>query len=124
MTFEEFVEFLRSDPQFYVDEPEDLLKEAAWIAKQIDGQMPAFFRTIPRLPYGIMPVPEDIAPNLVAGGQLPVGRPDLPAGQPAAARAAAAEHVKPRLLGHWGTTPGLNFIYAHLNRAIKRATST
>ena len=29
-----------------------------------------------------------------------------------------AEHVKPRLLGHWGTTPGLNFVYAHLNRAI------
>jgi xylulose-5-phosphate/fructose-6-phosphate phosphoketolase len=29
------------------------------------------------------------------------------------------EHVKPRLLGHWGTTPGLNFIYAHLNRVIK-----
>jgi xylulose-5-phosphate/fructose-6-phosphate phosphoketolase len=30
-----------------------------------------------------------------------------------------AEHVKPRLLGHWGTTPGLNFIYVHLNRVIK-----
>ena len=30
------------------------------------------------------------------------------------------EHVKPRLLGHWGTTPGLNFIYAHLNRLISR----
>ncbi|MBD0317015.1 MAG: phosphoketolase family protein [Thermoleophilia bacterium] len=30
------------------------------------------------------------------------------------------EHVKPRLLGHWGTTPGLNFLYAHLNRVIKR----
>jgi xylulose-5-phosphate/fructose-6-phosphate phosphoketolase len=30
-----------------------------------------------------------------------------------------AEHVKPRLLGHWGTTPGLNFLYAHFNRAIK-----
>ena len=30
----------------------------------------------------------------------------------------AAEHVKPRLLGHWGTTPGLNFVYAHMNRAI------
>lgn len=29
------------------------------------------------------------------------------------------EHIKPRLLGHWGTTPGLNFIYAHLNRTIK-----
>ena len=32
----------------------------------------------------------------------------------------AAEHVKPRLLGHWGTTPGLNFVYAHMNRAIRR----
>jgi len=30
------------------------------------------------------------------------------------------EHVKPRLLGHWGTTPGLNFLYAHLNRAIRK----
>ena len=28
-------------------------------------------------------------------------------------------HIKPRLLGHWGTTPGLNFVYAHLNRVIK-----
>src|SRR5258708_22581682 len=32
----------------------------------------------------------------------------------------AKEHVKPRLLGHWGTTPGLNFIYVHLNRLIKQ----
>ena len=32
----------------------------------------------------------------------------------------AIEHIKPRLLGHWGTTPGLNFIYAHLNRVIRR----
>ena len=31
----------------------------------------------------------------------------------------APEHVKPRLLGHWGTTPGLNFLYAHMNRAIR-----
>src|SRR5687768_5992297 len=30
------------------------------------------------------------------------------------------EHVKPRLLGHWGTTPGLNLLYAHLNRVVKR----
>ena len=30
------------------------------------------------------------------------------------------KHIKPRLLGHWGTTPGLNFIYAHLNRVIKQ----
>ncbi len=32
----------------------------------------------------------------------------------------ALKHIKPRLLGHWGTTPGLNFIYAHLNRVIKQ----
>src|SRR4051812_43248140 len=30
------------------------------------------------------------------------------------------QHVKPRLLGHWGTSPGLNFIYAHLNRVIRQ----
>src|SRR5262245_65800471 len=30
------------------------------------------------------------------------------------------EHIKPRLLGHWGTTPGLNFIYVHCNRVIKK----
>ncbi len=35
-------------------------------------------------------------------------------------RPLAIEHVKPRLLGHWGTTPGLNFIYVHLNRVIKQ----
>src|SRR5258708_29979504 len=29
------------------------------------------------------------------------------------------EHVKPRLLGHWGTTPGLNLVYAHMNRVIR-----
>src|SRR5215217_3362210 len=34
-------------------------------------------------------------------------------------RALQPEDVKPRLLGHWGTTPGLNFVYAHMNRAIR-----
>src|SRR5436190_4450003 len=33
------------------------------------------------------------------------------------------EHIKPRLLGHWGTTPGQNFIYVHLNRIIKQYDS-
>ncbi len=32
------------------------------------------------------------------------------------------EHIKPRLLGHWGTTPGLNFVYVHLNRMIKTSS--
>ncbi|MEE2055994.1 phosphoketolase family protein [Rhodococcus artemisiae] len=39
-------------------------------------------------------------------------------GNPLLREPLRAEHIKPRLLGHWGTTPGLNFIYAHLNRAI------
>ena len=34
------------------------------------------------------------------------------------------EQIKPRLLGHWGTTPGLNFVYTHLNRVIASATRT
>jgi xylulose-5-phosphate/fructose-6-phosphate phosphoketolase len=38
---------------------------------------------------------------------------------PLLGEALKIEHIKPRLLGHWGTTPGLNFIYAHLNRLIK-----
>src|ERR1700758_4506182 len=38
---------------------------------------------------------------------------------PLLAEPLAPEHVKPRLLGHWGTTPGLNLIYAHLNRVIR-----
>jgi uncharacterized protein (DUF885 family) len=66
-SFAEFVEFLRTDKRFYVEDARDFLKEAAYIAKKIDGQMPAFFRTMPRLPYGIMAVPEDIAPNYTTG---------------------------------------------------------
>ena len=66
-SFSGFVEFLRTDSRFYLKDPRDFLKEAAYIAKKIDGQMPAFFRTLPRLPYGIMPVPDDIAPNYTTG---------------------------------------------------------
>lgn len=65
--FAEFIHFLRTDPQFYVTEPKQLLKEASYIAKQVDGQMPAFFRTLPRMPYGVQPVPADIAPNYTTG---------------------------------------------------------
>ncbi len=53
-----------------------------------------------------------------AANYLSVG-PNLPPGQPATARAPKPEHVKPRLLGHWGTTPGINFVYTHMNRVIR-----
>jgi xylulose-5-phosphate/fructose-6-phosphate phosphoketolase len=53
-----------------------------------------------------------------AANYLSVGQIYLLA-NPLLEEALTLEHVKPRLLGHWGTTPGLNFVYAHLNRAIK-----
>jgi xylulose-5-phosphate/fructose-6-phosphate phosphoketolase len=43
----------------------------------------------------------------------------LPLDNPLLTQELRPEHVKPRLLGHWGTTPGLNLLYAHLNRAIR-----
>ena len=56
----------------------------------------------------------------MARGQLSVGRADLSPRQPAAEAPLALADVKHTLLGHWGTTPGQNFIYAHLNRVIKK----
>ena len=41
-------------------------------------------------------------------------------GNPLLKQTFTTEHIKQRLLGHWGTTPGLNFIYVHLNRVIKK----
>jgi len=62
-SFEEFTQYLRTDPQFYAKTPKDLLKEASYIAKRIDYIMPEFFKTLPRLPYGVVAVPKEIAPN-------------------------------------------------------------
>lgn len=66
-SFADFLNFLRTDPQFYATSEEQLLKEAAWMAKQLDGKMPEFFETLPRLSYGVMPVPKEIAPNYTTG---------------------------------------------------------
>jgi len=65
--FDAFSEFLRTDPQFYADSEEQLLKEAAYIAKRIDYVLPGYFGRLPRQPYGIVPVPEEIAPNYTTG---------------------------------------------------------
>jgi uncharacterized protein (DUF885 family) len=62
-SFKEFVEFLRTDPRFYAETPEALLKETAYILKRIDGELPKFFKSLPRLPYGILPVPDFLAPG-------------------------------------------------------------
>ena len=62
-TFQEFVEFLRTDPRFYATNPEDLLKETASVLKRMDGELPTMFRVLPRMPYGIRVVPEFRAPH-------------------------------------------------------------
>ncbi len=58
-----FVEFLRNDPQFYADTPEQLLKEASLVLKRMDGKLPKLFGKLPRTPYGIREIPEFIAPR-------------------------------------------------------------
>jgi uncharacterized protein (DUF885 family) len=62
-----FIEMLRTDPKFYPKSGEDLLKEASFIAKKIDGKLPTLFGRLPRQPYGVEPVPESIAPTYTAG---------------------------------------------------------
>jgi uncharacterized protein (DUF885 family) len=63
----EFLEFLRTDPRFYAHTPEELLKDAAYIAKRMDGKLPSLFKVLPRQPYGVEPVPADIAPKYTGG---------------------------------------------------------
>jgi uncharacterized protein (DUF885 family) len=66
-TFAQFLQFLRTDPRFYAKTPEELLKDAAYIAKRIDGKLPSLFKTLPRLPYTVEPVPASIAPKYTGG---------------------------------------------------------
>ncbi|SDG68531.1 DUF885 domain-containing protein [Psychroflexus sediminis] len=65
--FGEFIAFLRTDEQFYAETGEELLKEARDIAKRIDAKLPAYFRTLPRKPYGVAKVPDAIAPQYTTG---------------------------------------------------------
>jgi uncharacterized protein (DUF885 family) len=52
---------LRTDPQYYAKTPEELMEAVARITKQIDGMMPRYFATLPRLPYGIKEIPKETA---------------------------------------------------------------
>ena len=65
--FAAFLAFLRTDPRFYARTPEQLLKEASYIAKRMDGKLPSLFGRLPRLPYGVAPVPDHLAPNYTGG---------------------------------------------------------
>jgi uncharacterized protein (DUF885 family) len=65
--FNAFLAFLRSDRRFYARTPEELLMQAAWIAKRFDGKASQFFGYLPRARFAIKPVPDDLAPFYTAG---------------------------------------------------------
>ena len=58
---EAFIRELRTNPVHYAKTPEELMEASARVTKAIDGKMPAFFKTLPRLPYGIREIPAEIA---------------------------------------------------------------
>ena len=70
-SFPEFLEFLRTDSRFYANTPSGLLREAAYIAKRMEAKLPSLFKTLPRLPYGIQPVPDHLAPKYTGGRYVP-----------------------------------------------------
>ncbi|HEY0084843.1 MAG TPA: DUF885 domain-containing protein, partial [Allosphingosinicella sp.] len=60
-TRQAFIAELRTNPVYFAKTPEELLRASARVAKTIDGKMPAFFRTLPRLPYGLREIPAETA---------------------------------------------------------------
>ncbi|MGI4958168.1 MAG: DUF885 domain-containing protein [Janthinobacterium lividum] len=65
--FPAFLHFLRTDPRFYAKTPDELLKDAAWIAKEFDGCASRYFGFLPRTRFAIKPVPADEAPFYTSG---------------------------------------------------------
>lgn len=66
-SFDDFFKFLRTDDRFYAKTPRELLMFARDISKRIDAKLPKFFKTLPRKPYGVAPVPDAIAPKYTGG---------------------------------------------------------
>ena len=66
-SLQEFINQLRTDPKFYVTTPDQLLKEASFIAKKADGMLPMLFGKLPRQPYGVEAVPAALAPTYTSG---------------------------------------------------------
>ena len=66
-SFAEFQKMLRTDPRFYARTPTELLEKASEIAKRSDDRLPGLFATLPRLTYGVRPVPAEIAEGYTTG---------------------------------------------------------
>ena len=61
--FADFLHFLRTDPQFYFDNPDDLFEAYLATSKRIDPELVRLFGKLPRMPYGLRPIPDSIAPD-------------------------------------------------------------
>ncbi|MFY0607496.1 MAG: DUF885 domain-containing protein [Cyclobacteriaceae bacterium] len=72
--FAAFINFLRTDPQFYAKTPQELLNKAAWLSKKAEGQLPPLFSKLYSLPFTVEPVPDAIAPNYTGGRAVPGDR--------------------------------------------------
>ena len=66
-TFPEFLQFLKTDPQFIARKPDDLLGVSAYAAKRVDGKLKDYFEVLPRYRFAIIPVPEALAPFYTSG---------------------------------------------------------
>jgi uncharacterized protein (DUF885 family) len=66
-SFAEFLKFLRTDPQFYAKTPDELMGVSAYVAKRVDGKIGTIIGTLPRRRFGIIPVPDALAPFYTAG---------------------------------------------------------
>ena len=71
LNFDAFLRFLRTDPRFYAESPEELLKENAVVLKRMDGKLPELFATLPRTPYGIRAIPDYLAPRMTTAYYRP-----------------------------------------------------
>ena len=70
-SFAEFLAFLRSDSRFYATSRQELLDKASAIDKRVDAVLPAWFGTLPRLTFGVLPVPPEIEENYTTGRYWP-----------------------------------------------------
>ena len=66
-SYADFLEFLRTDEQFYPKTAQEILSHAAWLSKKAEEILPKYFTKLPRLPFTVNPVPAAIAPNYTTG---------------------------------------------------------